>query len=61
MINCMKYGLIQTAEINNLSKGRIAQIFKQNKHLYFMNYELYDDHGKERNFVQLRKIFNKPF
>ena len=57
-MNAMKHGVDISAKMNGISKGRVSKIFRENKQSVFMLHEIYDESGRERNFNELRRIFN---
>jgi hypothetical protein len=54
----LKVGLEQAGKSFGISKERVRQIFSCHKSRVLFSYELYDKDGKERNFNELRKVYN---
>jgi len=48
----------KTAKEIKATKGWMSQAVAKYKFSVLMDHEIYDDNGKERNFRELRRVFN---
>ena len=59
-VTALRLGMPEAARRYGVTVPYISKIFGKEKLTIFAQFELCDGNGKERNFKQLRTIFNEP-